>query len=71
MLTNYATANSQVINGVDGYITELSVDGIANGIEKLYKDDKLRNSLENNCINKGYRNKSELEKLYKIIEENR
>lgn len=71
MLTNFATANSQVINGVDGYITELSVEGIANGIEKLHNDNKLKNSLENNCMNKGYRNKSELEKLYKIIEENR
>ena len=69
MLTNYATANSQVRNGIDGYITELSIDGIADGIEKLYKDNKLRDLLANNCKNTNYANSYELEKLYNLIDE--
>lgn len=68
MITNYKTANSQLKNGQDGYITDLSIEGIADGIEKLYKDEKLRKRLEENCKNNDYTNKFELDKLYKIIE---
>ena len=68
MLTNYATANSQVRNGIDGYITELSIGGIADGIEKLYKDKKLRDLLANNCKNTNYANSYELDKLYSLID---
>ncbi|GLV63137.1 glycosyl transferase [Bacillus mycoides] len=68
LITNYTTANSQVKNGVDGYITELSVEGIADGIEKLYKDATVRKQLANNCSNTDYSNKYELNKLYEVIE---
>lgn len=68
VITNYTTAKSQVRDNVDGYICELSVDGIANGIEKLYKDKKLRIKLSNNCKNTDYSNSSELENLYNIFD---
>ena len=68
MITNYKTAKSQLEDEVDGYISELSIEGIADGIEKLYNDVELRKQLETNCKNKDYTNKSELEKLYKIID---
>ena len=67
MITNYKTAKSQLKDGVDGYITELSVEGIANGIEKLYNDSELRLRLEQNCLDSNYSNESELDKLYTII----
>ncbi|KMN46557.1 MULTISPECIES: glycosyltransferase [Bacillus] len=68
LITNYTTANSQVKNEVDGYITELSVEGIADGIEKLYRDATVREQLANNCSNTDYSNKYELNKLYEIME---
>ena len=68
MITNYITAHSQVNDSVDGYIVELSIEGIADGIEKLYKDKAFRKELENNCSNTDYSNKYELNKLYEIIE---
>ena len=68
MITNYTTAKSQVRDGFDGYITELSVEGIANGIEKLYKDSVVRKELSNTCSKTDYFNGYELEKLYKVIE---
>lgn len=68
MITNYKTAKSQVRDGVDGYITELSIEGIADGIEKLYNDCELKRRLADNCKNTDYTNKSELEKIYKLIE---
>lgn len=67
VITDYPTAKGQIANGVDGYITELSVKGIADGIEKLYKNKELRNKLSSNCINSDYSNKYELENLYRLF----
>lgn len=68
MLTNYATANSQVGNGVDGYITDLSVEGIADGVEKLYKDKELTFYIKRKCKEIDFRNNYELHRLYKVME---
>ena len=67
LITNYPTAKSQLNNGFDGYITDMSVDGIVRGIEKLYSDNELRFRLEKNCMNTDYSNSHELKKLYEII----
>ncbi|MGL5352902.1 MAG: glycosyltransferase [Clostridium sp.] len=67
MITNYTTANSQVNNYIDGYITELSVEGISNGVVKLYKDKKFRKELGDNCRSVDYGNNSEFDKLYKLF----
>ena len=68
MITNYTTATSQVRDGFDGYITELSVEGIADGIEKLYKDCPLIKHLVSNCVNTNYSNNAELQKLYDLFQ---
>lgn len=67
IITNYTTAKSQVRENVDGYICELSADGIANGIEKLYKDKNLRTKLSDNCKKTNYSNSDELNNLYSIF----
>ncbi|CAM2076858.1 MAG: Glycosyl transferase family 1 domain-containing protein [uncultured Clostridium sp.] len=67
VITNYTTAKSQVRDNIDGYICELSVEGIADGVEKLYKDKNLRIKLSDNCKNTDYTNSSELYKLYKLF----
>lgn len=67
MITNYTTAKSQVKDKYNGYISELSVEGIADGIEKLLKDSRLRNTIAENCKNTDFSNSYELNKLYKII----
>lgn len=67
VITNYTTAGSQVKDGFDGYITELSIEGIVIGIEKLYNYPVIRKELINNCRNTNYGNSYELDKLYKII----
>ncbi len=67
LITNYTTAQGQVRNKYDGLICELSIEGIAKGIEKLYKDYKLRNQLTDNCTRTNYCNNQELEKLYQLI----
>lgn len=67
MITNYKTAKSQLKDKIDGYIAELSIDGIADGIEKLYRQNDFRNKLACNCKNSSYENSSELDKLYEIF----
>ena len=67
LITNYTTANSQINHEFDGYITDLSIEGIADGIEKLYRNEGLRNKLASNCKNTDYGNNYELHKLYELF----
>ncbi|SFD67124.1 Glycosyltransferase involved in cell wall bisynthesis [Lentibacillus persicus] len=69
LITNYPTAKSQVIDGYDGVICHLSAEGIASGIERLYKNAGLRRQLAENCSRKNFHNRQELEKLYELIRE--
>lgn len=68
LITNYPTAHSQVVNEVDGEICELSIDGIANGVEKFYRDRDFLERYRSNCEDRNYENKEELKKLYKVFE---
>lgn len=68
LITDYPTAQSQVINGFDGVICEQSIEGIADGIEMLYNDPNLRNMLANHCKHTDYENsQDELKKLYELV----
>ncbi|RKQ33494.1 glycosyltransferase [Oceanobacillus halophilus] len=67
LITNYPTARGQVQDGYNGVICDLSVEGIADGVEKLYNDQKYRRNLSNNCKISNYENTSELQKLYEIV----
>ena len=67
LITNYETAHSQLKSGVDGYVTEKSIEGIANGVEKLYLDAQLREQLIEGCRKSNYGNADELKKLYSLF----
>lgn len=67
IVTNYPTAQSQVQDGVDGIICDLSIEGIAEAIEILYHNQDLRNHLSKNCMNTNYDNHAELNKLYQLV----
>lgn len=67
LITDYPTAGSQVKQGVDGYICELSAAGLAKEIERLYKNKDLREEVIKNIEGKDYSNSYELQKLYSLI----
>ncbi|MGK4197774.1 glycosyltransferase [Fusobacterium sp. HC1336] len=67
LITNYPTAYSQVVNEVDGEICELSIEGIANGVEKFYRDRDFLERYRSNCESRNYKNKEELKKLYELF----
>ncbi|MBM6876115.1 glycosyltransferase [Fusobacterium mortiferum] len=67
LITNYPTAHSQVVDRVDGEICELSIEGIANGVEKFYRDRDFLERYRFNCESRNYENKEELKKLYELF----
>ena len=67
LITNYPTAHSQVVDRVDGEICELSIEGIANGVEKFYRDRDFLERYRSNCESRNYKNKEELKKLYELF----
>ncbi|MCU6710296.1 glycosyltransferase [Paenibacillus sp. J5C_2022] len=68
LITDYPTAHSQVMSGYDGCIADNTVEGIADGIERLYRHEELRARLSHNCQGLQFDNEQELEKLYQLLE---
>ena len=68
LVTNYPTAKSQITNSVDGMITELSINGIADGIEKIINNKEVTERLIINTGKNNYSNSYELEKLYNLLQ---
>ncbi|MBD8071309.1 glycosyltransferase [Bacillus sp. PS06] len=67
LITNYSTASSQLVNGIEGVICDQSVEGLVKGIEEFYVNPELKDVLINNLKGQDYSNSYELDKLYNII----
>ncbi|WP_242241773.1 glycosyltransferase [Bacillus cereus group sp. BfR-BA-01309] len=67
LITNFSTAKSQVQDGIDGLITEMGINGIANGIKRLIEDKELREVLVENTLKGEYGNRNEINKLYALF----
>lgn len=67
IITNYATAQSQLKDGFDGTIVPLDNEGCAQAIGEILKThDKLK-FLAENCAKTDYSNSQELEKIYNLM----
>ena len=69
IITDYATAHSQIEDGYDGVIVPLDNKECAKGIERVIRDSDLQNKLIANTKKTHYSNESEVEKIYKLIGE--
>lgn len=67
IITNYATAQSQLKDGYDGVIVPMDNDGCADGIYNVLINKKLMEQLSFNCSQNDYTNSSEVEKIYNLI----
>ena len=67
IITNYATAKSQINNGVDGVICELDNKRVAEAIFALATDVKKQNSIINHLQTHDYAGMAEVEKIYRLI----
>ena len=71
VITNYATADSQLKDGVDGVIVPLNNKECANGIVEVIQNEELRERLILNTKQTDYTNASEVNKLYQLMEINK
>jgi glycosyltransferase involved in cell wall biosynthesis len=68
VITDYATASSQLEHGVDGVTVPMENQGCADEIAALLqRPDRLKLLLEN-CSVRDYSNAAEIEKLYVLLE---
>lgn len=68
IITNYATASSQIEDGNDGVIVPLDNQECAKGIVDFIQNQKLQNNVKHTLSNRDYTNKEEVNKIYKILE---
>lgn len=67
IITNYATAKSQLKDGYDGVIVPRNNKGCAEGIYKVLTDKNLMKTLSYNCSQNDYTNSGEVNKIYDLI----
>lgn len=66
IITNYATAKSQLENGVDGLIVSMDNEGCANGIAEFILNCEKKMQMKKNCLERDYSNSEEINKLYAL-----
>lgn len=69
VVTNYPTAPSQIRSGVDGVIVPMDNEGCANGLAEVICDKPLQERIIAHLKTHDYGNESEVEKIYKLINE--
>lgn len=67
VITNYPTASSQVINGVDGIICEMNNESVAEAIYNLALDKKIQLKISSYLSTHDYGNESEVKKIYELL----
>ena len=67
IISDYATAGSQLVDGLDGIIVPMDNEGCARGIARVIKDKDLQNRLIENTKCRDYTNVREIEKIYEIM----
>lgn len=71
IITDYATSASQLEDGVDGVIVPMDNEGCAQGIADVLRNPKLMDELRDNCNQRDYSNRCEVEKIYAMMEDGR
>lgn len=69
VITNFPTASSQLVDGVDGIIVPNDVDGAAKGLMAFIKDANKRNEIITYLRTHHYGNEEEVNKIYQMLEE--
>jgi glycosyltransferase involved in cell wall biosynthesis len=68
VVTNYATAPSQIQNGIDGRIVPMDNEGCANGLVDFIKNHQLQQQIVDYLRVNDYGNINEMEKLYTLLD---
>lgn len=68
IITDYATSQSQLKNGIDGVIVPLDNYNCAYRISEIIENISLKNTLINNTKNSDYSGKKSIETIYRLME---
>lgn len=68
IITNYATAQSQLEDGIDGVVVPMDNEGCAKRIAEVIKDKELQQRLIENTKKTDYSNSGEVNKIYQLLE---
>lgn len=67
IITKYETSSSQLNNGVDGIIVPMENVACAEQIARVIRDKELQKRLIEECEERDYSNREEVEKIYRIL----
>lgn len=67
VVTNYPSVCDQIEDGVTGIITGMEPEQIAAGIQKVLEDEKLKQTLEENCLRQPNRSIRAVNAFYEMI----
>ncbi len=67
IITDYATAHSQLEDGIDGVIAPMDDDGFVRVLFELLNNRDRLESLSSNCISRDYSNSISVQKLISLI----
>lgn len=67
--TNFGAVHEQLRHGENGLIVDMTPEAIADGIEKLLRDDALRESIRDTLRRERVGNEEEIERFYALLEE--
>ncbi len=68
VITHYATADSQLEDGVDGVIVPQDNAGCAAGLANVLRDREVQRRLPENCARRDFTDAGEVFKLYRLME---
>ena len=67
--TAYPTVGDQLIDGQEGLVTEMSAQGIAEGVQKMLEDAALREQIVSYLTAHEYGNQHEADKYIRLLDE--
>ena len=67
IITDYATASSQLKDGFDGIIAPMDNEAFSKALYDLIADKEKQTELKNNCQRSDYSNKEEIKKLLRLL----
>ena len=67
LVSNYPTAASQIVDGVDGVIVPMDIEGCAKGLAEFVLDGEKQRSVVAYLQGHDYGNEAEIENIYRLV----
>jgi len=68
LVTNYASAHSQVRSGYNGYVMDNTDEAVYNCLKNVILNPTLLNEWKANTVNSIFSNEKDIEKFYALIQ---